>query len=171
MGCSRPVIPLSLIATWFERRNRPIQPTGAPFRHDLAERLRDPGVHAMPVAQPLARYAAWRRAGDFMFLAGAIAVDPARNLSGKRHADIPPDGRQPLGESSEFSTDIKEGPNLAQSWFVPDRIRARLASAGGQMSDVIKRVKNFRNLDTSRSTATCASCSSRASCPPVRWWR
>ena len=28
-------------------------------------------------AQPLARYAAWRRAGDFVFLSGVIAVDPA----------------------------------------------------------------------------------------------
>jgi len=28
------------------------------------------------IAQPLARYAAWRRAGDFVFLSGVIAVDP-----------------------------------------------------------------------------------------------
>lgn len=28
------------------------------------------------IAQPLARYAAWRRAGDLVFLSGVIAVDP-----------------------------------------------------------------------------------------------
>ncbi|PTT39546.1 RidA family protein, partial [Acidovorax sp. HMWF018] len=28
------------------------------------------------IAQPLARYAAWRRAGDFIYLSGIIAVDP-----------------------------------------------------------------------------------------------
>ena len=27
-------------------------------------------------AQPLARYAAWKRMGDFVFLSGIIAVDP-----------------------------------------------------------------------------------------------
>ena len=31
------------------------------------------------IAQPLARYAAWRRAGDLVFLSGVIAVDPGAN--------------------------------------------------------------------------------------------
>ena len=33
--------------------------------------------NALPIAQPLARYSAWRRAGDLVFLSGVIAVDPA----------------------------------------------------------------------------------------------
>lgn len=101
----------------------------------------------MPVAEPLARYAAWRRAGDFVFLSGVIAVDPARRLIVQGYADIPPEARRLLGETGEFSTDIKEGPILAQSWFVLDRVRATIESAGGQMSDVFKLVQYFKNLD------------------------
>ena len=101
----------------------------------------------MPVAEPLARYAAWRRAGDFVFLSGVIAVDPARRLIVQGYADIPPEARRLLGETGEFSTDIKEGPILAQSWFVLDRVRATIESAGGQMGDVFKLVQYFKNLD------------------------
>ncbi len=101
----------------------------------------------MSIAQPLARYAAWRRAGDFVFLSGVIAVDPARALIVKGYPDIPPEARRLVGETGEFSTDFKEGPILAQSWFVLDRIRATIEAAGGQMSDVFKLVQYFRNLD------------------------
>jgi len=99
------------------------------------------------VAQPLARYAAWRRAGDFVFLSGVIAVDPASATIVRGYADIPPAARALLGETGEFSTDIKEGPILAQSWFVLDRIRSTVEAAGGQMGDVFKLVQYFRNLD------------------------
>ena len=44
-------------------------------------------------------------------------------------------------------TDLKEGPILAQSWFVLDRIRATVEAAGGQMNDVFKLVQYFKNLD------------------------
>jgi enamine deaminase RidA (YjgF/YER057c/UK114 family) len=101
----------------------------------------------MSIAQPLAKYSAWRRAGDFVFLSGIIAVDPARSTIVKGYADIPPEARALLGETGEFSTDIKEGPILAQSWTVLDRIRATVEAAGGQMSDVFKLVQYFRNLD------------------------
>ena len=98
-------------------------------------------------AQPLAKYSAWRRAGDFVFLSGVIAVDPASATIVKGYADIPPEARRLLGETGEFSTDIKEGPILAQSWFVLDRIRATVEAAGGRMDDVFKLVQYFRNLD------------------------
>ena len=101
----------------------------------------------MTIAQPLAKYAAWRRAGDFIFLSGVIAVDPARQLIVNGYADIPPEARKLLGETGEFSTDIKEGPILAQSWFVLDRIRATVEDAGGRMEDVFKLVQYFRHLD------------------------
>jgi enamine deaminase RidA (YjgF/YER057c/UK114 family) len=101
----------------------------------------------MSIAQPLAKYSAWRRAGDFVFLSGIIAVDPARSTIVKGYADIPPEARALLGETGEFSTDIKEGPILAQSWTVLDRIRATVEAAGGQMSDVFKLVQYFKNLD------------------------
>ena len=101
----------------------------------------------MSIAQPLARYSAWRRVGDFVFLSGIIAVDPARSAIVKGYADIPGAARTLLGETGEFSTDIKEGPILAQSWYVLDRVRATVEAAGGQMADVFKLVQYFRNLD------------------------
>jgi len=52
-----------------------------------------------------------------------------------------------LGRTGEFSTDTKEGPILAQSWVVLDRIRQTVQAAGGQMSDVFKLVQYFKNLD------------------------
>ena len=99
------------------------------------------------IAQPLARYAAYRRVGDFVFLSGVIAVDPAAATIVKGYADIPDEAAERLGRTGEFSTDIKEGPILAQSWYVLDRIRQTVEAAGGQMSDVFKLVQYFRNLD------------------------
>ena len=99
------------------------------------------------IAQPLAKYSAWRRAGDFVFLSGVVAVDPARSLVVRGYADIPPEARRLLGETGEFSTDVKEGPILAQSWFVLEHIRATVEAAGGRMGDVVKLVQYFRNLD------------------------
>jgi enamine deaminase RidA (YjgF/YER057c/UK114 family) len=101
----------------------------------------------MSTAQPLAKYAAWRRAGDFIYLSGVIAVDPSRSLVVKGYDDIPLEARQLLGQTGEFSTDIKEGPILAQSWFVLNSIRHTVQAAGGQMSDVFKLVQYFKNLD------------------------
>lgn len=99
------------------------------------------------VAQPLAQYAAYRRVGDFIFLSGVIAVDPAAALIVGGYADIPDAAATLLGRTGEFSTDFKEGPILAQSWYVLDRIRMTVEAAGGQMSDVFKLVQYFRNLD------------------------
>ena len=98
-------------------------------------------------AQPLARYAAWRRAGDFVFLSGIIAVDPATRLIVRGFDDIPPAAQTLLGRSGEFSTDLREGPILAQSWYVLDRVRATLEAAGGNLTQVVKLVQYFRNLD------------------------
>ena len=99
------------------------------------------------IAKPLARYAPWRRAGDRVLLSGVIAVDPAAGTIVRGYADIPAAARALLGETGEFSTDIREGPILAQSWWVLDRIRATVEAAGGQMADVVKLVQYFRDLD------------------------
>lgn len=99
------------------------------------------------IAQPLARYAPWRRAGDLLLLSGVIAVDPAEGTLVRGYADIPPAARQLLGQSGEFSTDAIEGPILAQSWWVLDRIRSTVEAAGGRMDDVVKLVQYFRRLE------------------------
>jgi enamine deaminase RidA (YjgF/YER057c/UK114 family) len=99
------------------------------------------------IAQPLARYAAWRRAGDYVFLSGVIAVDPEAGKIVKGYADIPSVAAERIGKTGEFSTDFKEGPVLAQSWYVLNSIKNTVESAGGQMSDVFKLVQYFKNLD------------------------
>jgi len=100
-----------------------------------------------PIAQPLARYSAWRRAGDFVFLSGVIAVDPAKKLVVRGYDDIPDDAATAIGRTGEFSTDAREGPILAQSWYALDRIRLTIEAAGGRMSDVFKLVQYFKDLD------------------------
>lgn len=97
-------------------------------------------------AKPLARYAAWKRRGDFIFLSGVIAVDPdaGRIISG--YDNLPAEARVALGETGEFSVDFKDGPLKAQSWYVLDRIRATVEEAGGRMSDVFKLVQFFKDL-------------------------
>lgn len=99
------------------------------------------------IAQPLARYAAWRRAGDFIFLSGVIAVEPAQQKIVRGFADIPDEAAELIGRTGEFSSDYKDGPILAQSWFVLDRIRLTIEAAGGQISDVFKLVQYFKCLD------------------------
>ncbi len=97
--------------------------------------------------QPLARYAACRQVGDFLFLSGVIAVDPAAGRIVRGYADIPDAAAELIGRTGEFSTDVREGPILAQSWAVLEAIRQTVEAAGGRMSDVFKLVQYFRNLD------------------------
>ncbi|MEQ1611113.1 MAG: RidA family protein [Hyphomicrobiaceae bacterium] len=97
-------------------------------------------------ATPLARYAAWQRKGDFVFLSGIIAVDPAAGKIVRGFDDIPLNARQAIGITGEFSVDIKQGPILAQSWAVFDKIRATMEEAGGSMADVFKLVQYFKDL-------------------------
>lgn len=98
-------------------------------------------------AQPLARYSAWRRAGDLILMSGVIAVDPAAGRIVRGFDDIPEAAARLVGKTGEFSSDIKDGPILAQSWHVLDSIRRNIEAAGGQMSDVVKLVQYFRHLD------------------------
>lgn len=95
---------------------------------------------------PLARYAAWKRRGDFIFLSGVIAVDAAAGSVVSGYDDLPEDVQRRLGRSGEFSIDVFEGPIAAQSWFVLDRIRVLMEEAGGSMGDVFKLVQYFRDL-------------------------
>lgn len=99
-----------------------------------------------PAAEPLARYSAWTRRGDFIFLSGIIAVDPARGRIIRGYDDLPEGVADRIGRSGEFSVDAKDGPIIAQSWYVLDRIRATMEEAGGSMAEVFKLVQYFRNL-------------------------
>ena len=89
-----------------------------------------------PAAKPLARYSAWTRRGDFIFLSGIIAVDRAQGRIIRGYGDLPEGVADRIGRSGEFSVDAKDGPIIAQSWYVLDKIRATMEEAGGSMADV-----------------------------------
>jgi enamine deaminase RidA (YjgF/YER057c/UK114 family) len=104
----------------------------------------------MSMGQPMARYAAAKRVGDFVFMSGVVAVDPATRRAVSSYDDIPEAARAALRSvgyaTGQMSVDVFEAPIVAQSWFVLERIRQLAAEHGGTMDDVVKLVQYFRHL-------------------------
>lgn len=98
------------------------------------------------VAKPLSRYAPFRRAGDLVIFSGITAADPDRGIVIRGYADLPAEVRRKAGETGEMSTDMKDGPIAAQSWFVLERLRSTVEAAGGSLDDVVKLTQYFCNL-------------------------
>jgi enamine deaminase RidA (YjgF/YER057c/UK114 family) len=102
------------------------------------------------MGQPMANYAAARRAGDFLFVSGVVAVDPARKAIVQSYEDLPDQAREQLRsigyDTGQMTVDLYEAPAVAQSWFVLERIRQIAQEHGGQMQDAIKLVQYFRDL-------------------------
>lgn len=100
--------------------------------------------------QPMARYAAARRAGDFVFASGVVAFDAARGAMVQSYDALPPAARDSLRGigyvTGQYTVDIHEAPAVAQSWFVLEAIRTIAVAHGGGMADVIKLVQYFRDL-------------------------
>jgi enamine deaminase RidA (YjgF/YER057c/UK114 family) len=100
--------------------------------------------------KPMANYAAARRAGDFLFLSGVVAVDPARKAVLQSYDELPPEAMEPIKSlgyfTGQMTVDIYEAPAVVQSWVVLDRIRQIAREHGGEMQDVIKLVQYFRDL-------------------------
>ena len=101
---------------------------------------------AADIATPLARYAPYRRAGDLVFFAGVVPADPVAGKVVTGFADLPDAVRSELGETGEMSSDAKEGPMLAQAWFVLDNLRKTVEAAGGTLDDVVNLVQYFTDL-------------------------
>jgi enamine deaminase RidA (YjgF/YER057c/UK114 family) len=98
------------------------------------------------IAKPMSRYAPFRRAGDLVFFAGIIAADPSTMKVIKGYSDLPPEARRLAGETGEMSTDMKDGPIAAQSWWILNSLRFTVEAAGGTLNDVVKLTQYFRNL-------------------------
>lgn len=98
------------------------------------------------VAQPLARYAPFRRAGDLVYFAGVVPADPVQGKVISGFADLSAAARRELGETGEMSVDAKDGPILAQSWFVLDALRRTVETAGGTLADVVNLTQYFTDL-------------------------
>ncbi|MDB5953806.1 RidA family protein [Ramlibacter sp.] len=98
----------------------------------------------------MANYAAARRAGDFLFVSGVVAVDPARGAIVASYEELPAQAREQLRalgyDTGQMSVDVHEAPAVAQSWLVLDRIRQIAREHGAEMADAIKLVQYFREL-------------------------
>ena len=104
----------------------------------------------MSMGKPMANYAAAKRVGDFVFMSGVVAVNPATRAAVQTYEEIPQVARdqlRPLGYvTGQMTVDIFEAPIVAQSWFVLERIRQIAQEHGGTMADVVKLVQYFRHL-------------------------
>ena len=104
----------------------------------------------MTVGRPMANYAAARRAGDFLFVSGVVAVDPSRKAIVQSYDELPAHAREALRglgyDTGQMTVDLYEAPAVAQSWFVLDRIRQIAEEHGATMADAIKLVQYFRDL-------------------------
>jgi len=102
------------------------------------------------MGKPMANYAAARRAGDFLFVSGVVAVDPARKAIVQAYEELPAHAREQLHtlgyDTGQMSVDVYEAPIVAQSWFVLDRIRSIAREHGADMAQAIKLVQYFREL-------------------------
>jgi enamine deaminase RidA (YjgF/YER057c/UK114 family) len=98
----------------------------------------------------MANYAVSRRAGDFVFVSGVVAVDPARQSIVQSYDELPAPAQVALRRlgyfTGQMSVDLYEAPAVAQSWVVLDRIRQIAAENGAEMENVIKLVQYFRDL-------------------------
>lgn len=104
----------------------------------------------MTTGKPMANYAAARRAGDFLFVSGVVAVDPSRKAVLKAYDELPNEALEPLRSigyvTGQMTVDIYEAPAVVQSWFVLNRIREIAEEHGATMQDAIKLVQYFRDL-------------------------
>src|ERR1700690_781268 len=107
-------------------------------------RMKDLGTGT--IAAPLSRYAPFRRAGDVVYFSGIIAADPSTMRIIRGFSDLPPEARKLAGEIGGMSSDLKDGPIAAQSWWVLNSLRLTVEAAGGTLNDVVKLTQFFLNL-------------------------
>jgi enamine deaminase RidA (YjgF/YER057c/UK114 family) len=104
----------------------------------------------MSTGAPMANYAATKRAGDFVFLSGVVAVDAHRQMALSRYEELAESARSSLRglgyDTGQMSVDVLEAPIVTQSWFVLDRIQQLAQEQGGGMADAIKLVQYFRDI-------------------------
>lgn len=100
--------------------------------------------------RPLARYAASRRCGEYLFLSGVVAVDPRDGDVIDRYDQLSEAARASLRMlgycTGQTSVDVFEAPIVAQSWVVFERIRALVAFEGAQLENVARLVQYFTQL-------------------------
>jgi enamine deaminase RidA (YjgF/YER057c/UK114 family) len=98
-----------------------------------------------PLPAALGSYSQFRWAGDMLYLAGQVAVDPANNRTIRGYEDLPPDVAARLA-TGKMSIDSKEGPIAAQTWWVFHTIQTILEQEGASLQNVVRLVQYLRDL-------------------------
>lgn len=89
------------------------------------------------VPVPAATYSHICRAGDFLFLAGQTAADPATGKTVKGYEDLDEETRAKLATGS-MHTDFREGPIVAQTWVIYSNIKKMLEEAGSSLDHIVQ---------------------------------
>jgi len=98
------------------------------------------------VVSAAARYTMGRRAGPLFFLAGQIAAVPEEQKIIRGYGDLPPEAAAKLRTGS-MNVDFKEGPIVAQSWFIWDNIRRILEEQGSGLDNILFVTTYILNMD------------------------
>jgi enamine deaminase RidA (YjgF/YER057c/UK114 family) len=97
----------------------------------------------LPVA--LGSYSQFRWAGDTLYIAGQVGVDPANNRTIRGYEDLSPEVAAKMA-TGKMSIDSKEAPIAAQTWWVFHTIQTILEQEGASLQNVVRLVQYMRDL-------------------------
>jgi enamine deaminase RidA (YjgF/YER057c/UK114 family) len=98
------------------------------------------------VISPAAHYTMGRRAGPFLYLAGQIAAIPEKQKIIKGYADLPVEAANKL-KTGSMNVDMKEGPIVAQTWFIWNNIKLMVEEAGSELNNIMFITTYIRNME------------------------
>ena len=98
------------------------------------------------VIDPAAHYVMGRRCGPLLFLAGQIAAIPAENRIVRGYEDLAPEDAARLRTGS-MNVDMKEGPIVAQSFFIWNNIKLMLEEQGSSLDNILFVTTYIRNME------------------------
>lgn len=98
------------------------------------------------IINPAARYVMGRKAGPFLYMAGQIAAIPEQQKIIMGYQDLPKEIADKLRTGS-MNTDFKEGPLVAQSWFIWNNIKLMLEEQGSNLDNIMFVTTYILNMD------------------------
>lgn len=96
--------------------------------------------------EPLSNYSLVSKAGPFLFFAGQLAYDPERKIVIKGYRDLPDEEGRNLA-TGRTTVDEKEGPIIAQTWFIFNNLKKMLEELGSSLDNIIHTHIYMVNLD------------------------
>ena len=86
--------------------------------------------------EPLSNYSLVSKVGPFLFFAGQLAYDPERKRVIRGYEDLPDEEGRRLA-TGRTTVDEKEGPIIAQAWFIYSNLKKILEELGSSLDDII----------------------------------